>query len=56
MIWKQIWHLQNLQNKRLCEYLHFCQNAVPTVLTFSAIVKLYEFKTNVSVKKETPQL
>ena len=33
--------------------MHFFQNAVPTVLTFSTISKLHKFKINVSVKKAT---
>ena len=32
MIWKQIQHLKNLQNWKLCKYLSFCQNEIPKIL------------------------
>ena len=28
-----------------------CQNAIPTILAYSEILKLHKFKTNVSLKK-----
>ena len=37
--------LETLQN------LHFCQNAIPAIMAFSAILKLHKFKSNVSVTK-----
>ena len=43
---------QNLLNWKFCKYLHFFQNAAPTMLIFSAILKLHIFKTRVSVKKK----
>ena len=33
------------------KYLHFFQNAVPKILAFSAILRLHNFKTNISIKK-----
>ena len=47
MIWKQIKHFQNLQNWKLCKYLHFYQNAIPTILPFSPILKLRKYITHV---------
>ena len=41
---------------KICKYLHFFQNALPTTNIFSAILKLHNFKTNISVKKTTPYL
>ena len=51
MISKQIRHFENLLNWKLCKYLHLCQNAIPTISTFPAILKLHKYKTNLSVKK-----
>ena len=56
MTWKQMWHFQNLKNWKFCKYLHFFQNAVPAILTFSAaILKSHKLKTYVSVKKSAKQ-
>ena len=42
--------LKSLKMETSCKCLRFFQNPVPTILTFSAILKSHKFITNVSEK------
>ena len=41
---------KSLKMETLCKCLRFFQNPVPTIFTFSAILKSHKFITNVSEK------